>query len=159
MQVLIKRDDSVITRADKGNCTVVLDKSDYEEKMHKILNDNSTYMLLKHDLTGNIERKLNKYVFQLFKSKSISQNEYYHLYSSDANAPQIYGLPKIHKPHTSHRPIVSFINSPLYNLSKFFTNILSPLVGDNGYTVKNSYEFIDSIAEINISDNECLGIF
>ena len=52
LQVLIKRDDLVITCADKGNCTVILDKSDYEEKMHKILNDNSTYMLLKHDLTG-----------------------------------------------------------------------------------------------------------
>ena len=87
LQVLIKRDDLVITCADKGNCTVILDKSDYEEKMHKILNDNSTYMLLKHDLTGNIERKLNKYVYQLFKNKSISQNEYYHLHSSDANAP------------------------------------------------------------------------
>ena len=100
LQVLKKRDDLVITYADKGNCTVILDKLDYEEKMHKILNDNSTYMLLKHDLTGNIEKKLNKYVYQLFKNKSISQNEYYHLHSSDANAPRIYGLPKIHKPHT-----------------------------------------------------------
>ena len=72
LQVLIKRDDLVITHADKGNCTVILDKSDYKEKMH-ILNDNSTYMLLKHDFTGNIERKLNKYVYQLFKNKSISQ--------------------------------------------------------------------------------------
>ena len=159
LQKLIKRDDLVITRADKSNCTVILDKSDYEEKMQKILNDNSTYMLLKHDLTGNIERKLNKYVYQLFKNKSISQNEYYHLHSSDANAPRIYGLPKIHKPHTPLRPIICFINSPLYNLSKFFTNILSPLVGENRYTVKNSYEFIDSIAEKNINHDECLASF
>ena len=70
LQVLIKRDDLVITRADKSNCTVILDKSDYKEKMHKILNDNSIYMLLKHDLTGNIEKKLNKYVYQLFKNKA-----------------------------------------------------------------------------------------
>ena len=119
LQVLIKQVDLVITRADKGNCTVILDKSDYEEKMHKLLNDNSTYMLLKHDLTGNIEKKLKKYVYQLFKTKSISQNEYYHLHNSDANAPRIYGLPKIHKPQTPLRPIVSFINSSLYNLSKF----------------------------------------
>ena len=116
-------------------------------------------MLLKHDSTGNIERKSNKYIYQLFKNKSISQNKYYHLHSSDANAPRIYGLPKIHKPHTPLRPIISFINSPLYNLSKFFTNILSPLVGENGYTVKNSYEFIDSIAETNINDDECLASF
>ena len=159
LQILIKQVDLVITRADKGNCTVILDKSDYEEKMHKLLNDNSTYMLLKHDLNGNIERKLKKYVYQLFKTKSISQNEYYHLHSSDANAPRIYGLPKIHKPQTPLRPIVFFINSPLYNFSKFFTNILSPLVGNNGYTVKNSYEFIDSIAETNTSDDECLASF
>ena len=40
----------------------------------------------------------------------------------------MYGLPKIHKSDWPPRPIVFFINSPLYNLSKFVTKILAPLV-------------------------------
>ena len=159
LKTLANRDDLVITRADKGNCTVVLDKSDYEEKIYSMLNDNTTYSLLKRDLTGNIERKLNKYVYQLFKNKSISQSDYFHLRSSDAIAPMIYGLPKIHKPNAPLRPIVSFINSPLYNLSKFLTNILSPLIGKNDCTVKNSYDFVDSISKLKIGNDECLASF
>ena len=35
------RDDTniVITKADKGNCTVIIDKDKYEEKSFKLLND------------------------------------------------------------------------------------------------------------------------
>ena len=53
----------VITKADKGNCTVIIDKDKYEEKIFKLLNDKDTYVLIKNDLTKNIERKLNKFIF------------------------------------------------------------------------------------------------
>ena len=53
------RDDTniVITKADKGNCTVIIDKNKYEEKIFKLLNDKNTYVLIKNDLTKNIEQK------------------------------------------------------------------------------------------------------
>ena len=41
----------VITKADKGNCTVIIDKDKYEEKIFKLLNDKDTYVLIKNDLT------------------------------------------------------------------------------------------------------------
>ena len=117
----------VITKADKGNCTVIIDKDKYEEKIFKLLNDKDTYVLIKNDLTKSIERKLNKFIFDLYKIDRLSQKEYFYLRSTDAIAPRIYGLPKIHKPDWPLRPIVSFINSPLYNLSKFMAKILTPL--------------------------------
>ena len=55
------------------------------------------------------------------------------------------GLPKIHKTGFPFRPIVSFINSPFYNLSKFIAVLLTPLFGVNGFTVKNSYEFVEQL--------------
>ena len=51
-------------------------------------------------------------------------------------------FPKFTKKGIPMRPIVSFINSPLYNLSKFLCELLSPLVGSTKFTVKNSYEFV-----------------
>ena len=74
-------------------------------------------------------------------------------------APRVYGLPKIHKTGFPFRPIVSFINSPLYNLSKFIAVLLTPLVGANGFTVKNSYEFVEQLKYLTISHDECMVSF
>ena len=65
----------------------------------------------------------------------------------------------MHEPGALLRPIVSFINSPLYNLSKFFTKILSPLAGRNGRTVKNSYEFVHTTTRLKLDDDECIMFF
>ena len=60
--------------------------------------------------------------------------------------PRVYGLPKIHKVPVPLRPtgIVSFINSPTYNLSKFLTLSLSSLLV-NHYSVHNFKEFVDYV--------------
>ena len=48
-----------------------------------------------------------------------------------------------------------FINSPLYNLSKFIAVLLAPLVDANDFTVKDSYEFVEQLKNLTISDDEC----
>ena len=146
----------VITKADKGNCTVIIDKDKYEEKIFKLLNDKDTYVLIKNDLTKNIEGKLNKFIFDLYKIDRLSQKEYFYLRSTDAIVPRIYGLPKIHKPDWPLRPIVSFINSPLYNLSKFMAKILTPLIHSNNLSIKNSFKLIDKIYNFKINDNDLM---
>ena len=135
---------------------MILDKDNYEEKILKLLADENTYLRLKRDPTKSLERNVNKYIHDLFKNDLLSQREFHLLHNSDACAPHIYGLPKVHKPGAPLRPIVSFINSALYNLSKFFTKILSPLAGRNGHTVKNSYEFVDTITGLKLDDDECI---
>lgn len=39
--------------------------------------------------------------------------------------PKAYGLPKVHKELAPMRPMVSYIGSPLYNLSKYYAEILN----------------------------------
>ena len=56
------------------------------------------------------------------------------------------------------RPIVSFINSPTYNLSKFLSRILSSLLV-NRYSVRNSKEFVDYVQNFTISESEILVSF
>ena len=69
-----------------------------------------------------------------------------------------YGLPKVHKVSVPLRPIVSFINSPSYNLSKFLSRILSSLLV-NSYSVRNSKEFVDYVKNFTISENDILVSF
>ena len=57
-----------------------------------MLNDKDTDVILKDDLTKNIERKLNKFIFELYKIDRLYQKEYFYLRSTDAIAPRIYGL-------------------------------------------------------------------
>ena len=65
--------------------------------------------------------------------------------SSDGLSPRLYGLPKIHKPGIPLRPIVSFVYSPTYKVSRYLARIFSPTVGNTVNTVKNSAHFAEFI--------------
>lgn len=51
--------DIVILPADKGRVTVVMNKTNYHDKMDALVNDKQTYEELKRDLTPTLQRKLN----------------------------------------------------------------------------------------------------
>ena len=57
------------------------------------------------------------------------------------------------------RLIVSFINSPTYEVSSYLAKILSPVVGKNENTVKNSRAFAEFIRDINLDANHELVSF
>ena len=62
-------DDIVILNADKGNCTVVLDKTEYHKKVSILLQDPKTYRTVKKNPTSRIEKRLNSFVWNLFECK------------------------------------------------------------------------------------------
>ncbi|XP_067634465.1 uncharacterized protein [Eurosta solidaginis] len=109
----------LVLSADKGNVTVVLEKSEYETKLGKIVNDITSYRVLKRDPTNKLQEKNNEFVEKMFKNKMISLSEKYRLLSKTANAPRLYGLPKIHKEGIPLRPICSSVNSPSYTAFSF----------------------------------------
>ena len=124
-----------------------MDKQQYHDKALSLPNYKSTYTVLNSDPTSKTQRKLNKMLLDLKKAGRISDSTYKMLYSSDGLCPRFYGLPKIHKPGIPLRPIVSFVNSPTYAISGYLARILSPVVGNTDYTVKNSCEFADFIRD------------
>ena len=116
----LRKDNTiVILPADKGNATVVMDRSLYEEKMKEILLDGNTYRKLKRDPTTHIEKTVAEKVKQLHRNGLIPDQLKDQLTPSYSNPPQIYGVPKIHKDNNPLRPIiVSTIGSPTYRLAK-----------------------------------------
>ena len=70
--------------------------------------------------------------------------------------PRLYGLPKIHKCNIPLRPIVSFVSSPTYNLSKHLVTLLSPLVGHSTSAVKNSGDLVQFVSSVELTSSEIL---
>ena len=55
----LRKDDSiVILPADKGNATVVMDREDYRQKAHEILDDR--YQVCKKDPRAKLERRIHE---------------------------------------------------------------------------------------------------
>lgn len=73
--------------------------------------------------------------------------------------PRIYGLPKIHKPGNKLRPIISNINAPAYKLAKWILSEFKSLPQPKGLDIKNSFEFIDKIANIKLKNDDILVSF
>ena len=151
--------DIVTLKADKGNVTVVMNRNDYDNQIFKMLHDQSKYQPLKCDTTKATEKTFNTFVSGLKQNKRISTRDEFALKSSDGRAPRLYGLPKIHKQGIPLRPIVLFVESPTYNLSKEIARILAHLVGKSERHVKNSYDFVEFLNTIKVGDNESMVSF
>ena len=118
----LKEDCSrIIMKADKGNCFVVLDRTDYDEKMDTLLGDRSTYQLVQKSPFSKVERGLNRSLLDLKKKNKINESTYRRLRSTDAAPPAIRGSIKHHKSGCPLRPIVSCIGSALYKTHRSFS--------------------------------------
>ena len=116
--------DIVISPDDKGRVTVVMDKTDYYDKMDTLVTDIETYEELKQDPTLALQSKLHSKVLEVKKIDIIDIQRYDRLGCRVPQLPKLYGLPKLHKPNIPLQPIVSFCGSPTYELSKYLTTVL-----------------------------------
>ena len=111
--------DIVILPADKGRVTVVMDRTDYHDKMNGLVNDKQTYEELKRDPTPALQRKLNSKLLKLKKTDAIDIRRYYRLRCPVPQPPKLYGLPKLHKPNM----IYSTDYYQRLTLESWFTNL------------------------------------
>ena len=127
-----------------------------DAKMNALLEDSVTYKKLDRDPVSSLERRLNAFLLQMKKKGSIRDNLYYYLRSSGGRTPLLYGLPKMHIIDVPLCPIVSFVNSPSYQLSKHLAKILSPLVGNSDPYVRNASDFVSFVGSQIIQPDEVL---
>ena len=132
----------VIMKADKGNCFVVLDKRDYDDKMESLPSDRSTNQLVQKSPFSKVERELNN---RLLASRSKTRSMIQPTANCDAAPLAIRGSIKHDKTGYPLRSIVSCIGSALYNTSEFLTDILSPIQNSNGHSVLNSSNFANEL--------------
>ncbi len=139
----LRTDKSIhILKADKGNATVILNRTDYDKKILALLNT-PTYNELKRDPTACIERKICSKLSELRKAGILYQTLHDYLRLSATLCPTFYGLPKVPKLNVPLRPIVASQGSPTYVLAKYLAEILTPVVGKSEHDAGKSKEFCD----------------
>ena len=115
---------------------VIMDRQDYISKANTLLNQN-TYRSILQDPTNTIKNKLIN-ILKRVKSQTVLSNlTYKAMYPTGCVPSKFYGHPKIHKPDTALRPIVSSCGLVMYDVAKELAKILKPLVGKSPHHISS----------------------
>ena len=99
-----------------------------------------------------MKTKINNTLRDLKQKQLFTEHEYKTLYSTTAATPLFYGLIKTHKENFPIRPIVSFVNSPSYNLAQHLSKVLTPITNLADQKLKNTYEAKEKLSNHSIPD-------
>ena len=150
--------DCIVLTADKGVAMVVMDKQDYINKANQLLNQN-TYKVISKDPTNTIKNKLINIPKGIKTKTGLGINTYKSMYPTGCVPPKFYGLPKIHKPDTPLRPIVSSCGSVTYGVAKELAKILKPLVGKSPHHINSTQDFVEQAKHFKLEAGECLSSY
>ena len=115
-----KRNDIIITRADKGGAVVILGIKDYIDEANRQLNDTNNYEQLDFDPTELHTEKIKSEISNLKNDNllsKLSKQTANSLLEEKIKTPEFHLLPKIHKANNPGRPIISSVNSHTSRIS------------------------------------------
>ena len=147
--------DLVITRPDKGNGVVIMNRKDYNKSMYDILKDKNKFRKIDKDPTLTKEGQLQRFIRKLKKEEVFNDKTYDCIYPVGSQPSRLYGTPKLHKSFSDVpplRPIVSSINSFNYNLAKYLSNLLQPHIPSE-HSTEDTFTFIKELEEVREYDN------
>ena len=146
---MIHRKDIIIKPADKNVGITVTEKTVYNNFVTDHLKDKTTYKKLENNPLEATRIKIKALLFSLLKKKLINTRIHNALIPKSQTKPgYFYALFKLHKEKLSIRPIISQINHPTRNLSKFLhfhllnTAKSAPSYLNNSYELKNILDTI-----------------
>nr|VZI14122.1 unnamed protein product [Spirometra erinaceieuropaei] len=137
--------DLVIVPADKGRATVVLDRTDYLQKVKGLLLDQHFYVPCATNPIKALTRESNATVLALENSGAITLTDRRMARPQDEVLARSYGLPKVHNDGAHLRPIVSLKDTPKYGLAKWMFRRLKFLTAESDTTVSSSAQFLEKL--------------
>ena len=147
--------DHIVLTADKGMAMVIMDRQDYISKANNLLSQN-TYMSIPWDPTNTIKNKLINMLKRVKSQTGLNNQTYKAMYPTGCVPSKFYGLPKIHKPDTPLRPVVSSCGSVTYGVAKELAKIFKPLVGKSPHHINSTQDFVEQVRHITLAPGECL---
>ncbi|XP_053550225.1 uncharacterized protein LOC128641725 [Bombina bombina] len=144
LKKLVNNKEITIRPDDKGRGIVIQKREDYLKEALNLLNDTTTYKILKIDPTRNYNKKLNEILNKVKIEGTLNEDEYKYIYTSQPNIPIKYHLPKVHKDplNPPGRPIISGIGSITDGLLKYVDSYLQPIVKSTKAYLKDTTEVI-----------------
>ena len=94
---LSKREDIIITNADKDRTVVIMDVNDYIREAKRQLNEPRNYKVLAKDPTTTNNDLINQAIDRFAKEQLINESIANGLKNPSLTTPQFYISPKIHK--------------------------------------------------------------
>ena len=152
----LAKDKSIcVCSYDKGTGVVIMNSSDYHSKLKEILQDGSKFVEIDVD---DSKPKLHPIVskqnsIKYYVNKYIPEEDWKSLKQPGSQPGKLYGLCKVHKDNFPMRPIVSMINTPEYNLSKYLDTFIKPNIPER-YMLKSTNEFLSKIKAYPLSGGE-----
>ena len=148
--------------ADKNLGIVVMDTDDYIAQCTTLLMDEKTYRLAETYPHSTIKDSIENTIVP-FKEllQQLNTQLYKYLLPNIQNnqAPNLYGIPKIHKKYTRlppMRPIVAQSCSPLAPSARFIDHVLQPLAQSYDDYLQNSTSLILRLQTMHIPDTAVL---
>ena len=132
-----------------------MDKAEYNKKAEELLNT-KIYKKIPEDPTNKQKNRLVSILKNIKAEGGLNEEAYRRLYPTGTVSPKFYGLPKIHKPGTPLRPIVSSTDTATYNTAKELAKILKPLVGMSAHHVQNTWDFVEQLKDVRLKQGECI---
>ena len=125
---LRKNKYTIITKPDKRNRFVILDRKLYDNSIQEIILDTSKFQKLNVDPTLKREASLQHFLCKLKHKNFFNENKDDKLHPSGSAPARFYGTSKMHKFFSSDlfpkvRPIVSSIGTFNYNLAGFLCDL------------------------------------
>ncbi len=90
------------------------------------------------------------------KRDRFDQSTWFRIKPKNTVCPRIYGLPKVHKPGVPLRMIVDFTSSPTFNLARYLSRIISPVMGKTVHRIKNSTHFLQKLRPVQVTSTKMM---
>ena len=143
--------DIIIRRADKSNMYVILNRSDYRDKLSAVLNDGSKFRRITKNPCEPLKKNINKLIDEAVAANP-DASKLLKKVIGDYSPGYMYGNVKTHKEEKTLRPIVSQITTPTYKTAKQLDNVIKRYL-PQGYMLKSSTEFVELLEGKSTSGN------
>lgn len=135
----------IATQADKSNCTIVMNRDMYNDKLENLFKDTTTYSNMGKSSSKAAYITQNKALIdELLAAKMIEDKDVGDAKQEEKIA-NMYAFIKTHKENAPPRPIVNTRGSPGYTAAGIINDILKPAKETNRYNVKNAEHAIANI--------------
>ena len=142
-----KRNDLLITKADIGGATVILDVKDNIAKDNEQLQDNSFYQKLNVDPTAKHSETVSNAIESSRKQELLSNPTASKLIVDHVRTPQFHIFPEVHRRNKPGRLMLRSIECHTSKISKFVDHYLQSHAISLSSYVKDTSDFINRINE------------
>ena len=154
----LAKDESIkLCSYDKGNGLVILNSTDYYQKLDVIVKDETkfTEVPVKKGKTHPIISKQNsiREVINENLKDIIDEDVLSKILPTGSQPGKLYGLCKVHKANYPLRPVISMVNTSEYELGKYLDTFIQPNI-PSSYITNSTDQFLDNLKHYDFSPND-----